>query len=173
MTEPFGGEPFRSSLLLVLCNRLLTAAVAASILVVRKHAGPRLALSLHNVCHVARWVRDTCWGVPCQGRDAATIATQEWGFPSLLHIRRCHTTWPVCIIQARGLDMRPAAPAYAYAAVSLSNVVATTCQYEALKYLTFPLQVKCLRRTPASLRLSVRAAPCLSCVPSGFAKPKP
>ncbi len=35
MTEPFGGEPFRSSLLLVLCNRLLTSAVAASILVVR------------------------------------------------------------------------------------------------------------------------------------------
>ncbi len=32
------------------------------------------------------------------------------------------------------------APAYAYAAVSLSNVVATTCQYEALKYVTFPLQ---------------------------------
>ena len=37
--------------------------------------------------------------------------------------------------------MRPAAPVYAYAAVSLSNVVATLCQYEALKYLTFPLQV--------------------------------
>ena len=32
------------------------------------------------------------------------------------------------------------APSYAYAAVSLSNVVATTCQYEALKYVTFPLQ---------------------------------
>ena len=36
MTEPFGGEPFRSSLLLVLCNRLLTAAVSFTILVVRK-----------------------------------------------------------------------------------------------------------------------------------------
>ena len=34
MTEPFGGEPFKSSLLLVLCNRLLTATVAAIILVV-------------------------------------------------------------------------------------------------------------------------------------------
>lgn len=40
MTEPFGGEPFRSSLLLVLCNRLLTAAVAASILVVRARIWP-------------------------------------------------------------------------------------------------------------------------------------
>ncbi len=34
MTEPFGGEPFRSSLVLVLCNRLLTAAVSFSILLV-------------------------------------------------------------------------------------------------------------------------------------------
>ncbi|CAL5223690.1 g6242 [Coccomyxa viridis] len=37
-------------------------------------------------------------------------------------------------------SLAPVAPAYAYAAVSLSNVVATTCQYEALKYVTFPLQ---------------------------------
>ena len=37
--------------------------------------------------------------------------------------------------------MRPVAPPYAYAAVSLSNVVATTCQYEALKYLYYPMQV--------------------------------
>ena len=42
--------------------------------------------------------------------------------------------------------MRPAAPAYAYAAVSLSNVVATLCQYEALKYLTFPLQVRAVAK---------------------------
>ena len=55
--------------------------------------------------------------------------------------------------QARGLDMRPVAPAYAYAAVSLSNVVATTCQYEALKYLTFPLQTlaKCAKMIPVML----------------------
>ena len=30
--------------------------------------------------------------------------------------------------------MRPVAPPAAYAAVSLSNVVATSCQYEALRY---------------------------------------
>ncbi len=49
--------------------------------------------------------------------------------------------------------MRPVAPAYAYAAVSLSNVVATTCQYEALKYLTFPLQTlaKCAKMIPVML----------------------
>mmetsp|Transcript_20699 Transcript_20699/g.62393 ORF Transcript_20699/g.62393 Transcript_20699/m.62393 type:complete len:363 (-) Transcript_20699:293-1381(-) len=74
MAEPFRGERFTHSLLLVLCNRLTTFAVAAATLLVR------------------------------------------------------------------GLDARPQAPLYAYAAVSLSNVVATTCQYEALRYLSFPLQ---------------------------------
>ncbi len=45
------------------------------------------------------------------------------------------------------------APAYGYAAVSLSNVVATTCQYEALKYVTFPLQTlgKCAKMLPVML----------------------
>ena len=35
----------------------------------------------------------------------------------------------------------PVAPIYKYAAVSCSNVIATTCQYEALKYVSFPTQV--------------------------------
>lgn len=37
--------------------------------------------------------------------------------------------------------------------VSLSNVVATTCQYEALRYLTFPLQTlaKCAKMIPVML----------------------
>lgn len=49
--------------------------------------------------------------------------------------------------------MRPVAPPYAYAAVSLSNVVATTCQYEALKHLYFPLQTiaKCGKMLPVML----------------------
>lgn len=34
----------------------------------------------------------------------------------------------------------PVAPPYKYGAISLSNVVATTCQYEALKYVSFPVQ---------------------------------
>ena len=36
--------------------------------------------------------------------------------------------------------VQPVAPMYKYAAVSASNVVATTCQYEALKYVSFPAQ---------------------------------
>lgn len=37
-------------------------------------------------------------------------------------------------------SLRPVAPLYAYAGVSFSNVIATSCQYEALKYVTFPVQ---------------------------------
>jgi hypothetical protein len=39
-----------------------------------------------------------------------------------------------------GQDLRPVAPPYNYAAVSVSNVVATFCQYEALKHVSFPMQ---------------------------------
>jgi len=37
-------------------------------------------------------------------------------------------------------EMMPVAPLYKYAAVSISNVVATYCQYEALRYVSFPVQ---------------------------------
>ena len=43
--------------------------------------------------------------------------------------------------QGFGQDLRPVAPPYSYALVSLSNVAATTCQYEALKC---ALQDRCL-----------------------------
>ena len=38
------------------------------------------------------------------------------------------------------LDVKPVAPVYSYFAVSFSNVIATTCQYEALKFVSFPVQ---------------------------------
>jgi adenosine 3'-phospho 5'-phosphosulfate transporter B2 len=40
----------------------------------------------------------------------------------------------------RGEKLSPVAPLYSYASVSFSNVLATSCQYEALKYVTFPVQ---------------------------------
>ena len=53
-------------------------------------------------------------------------------------------------LQAQNLSMRPAAPLSSYIAVSLSNVIATTCQYEALKHVTFPVQTlgKCAKMIP-------------------------
>lgn len=56
------------------------------------------------------------------------------------------------MLQANGKwsEVRPVAPMYTYALVSLSNVVATTCQYEALKYVSFPVQTlgKCAKMLP-------------------------
>ena len=91
MQEPFGGERFKYSLLLVLCNRLVTVAVAAGMLL------------------------------------------------------------------AGGQDFGPVAPPQAYAAVSVSNVVATFCQYEALKHVSFPVQTlgKCAKMIPVMIWGSV------------------
>lgn len=41
----------------------------------------------------------------------------------------------------RGEELKPAAPLYKYILVSCSNVAATWCGYESLKYVSFPVQV--------------------------------
>ena len=55
-------------------------------------------------------------------------------------------------MQANGKysEIKPVAPIYSYATVSLSNIVATFCQYEALKYVSFPVQTlgKCAKMLP-------------------------
>jgi adenosine 3'-phospho 5'-phosphosulfate transporter B2 len=43
-------------------------------------------------------------------------------------------------IVATSKSVRPMAPLHSYASVSFTNVVATSCQYEALKYVTFAMQ---------------------------------
>eukprot|EP00403_Amphidinium_massartii_P030318 CAMPEP_0178406512 /NCGR_PEP_ID=MMETSP0689_2-20121128/18949_1 /TAXON_ID=160604 /ORGANISM="Amphidinium massartii, Strain CS-259" /LENGTH=346 /DNA_ID=CAMNT_0020027553 /DNA_START=135 /DNA_END=1175 /DNA_ORIENTATION=+ len=45
------------------------------------------------------------------------------------------------MVVAKGESMVNAAPLWKYVAVSLSNVFASTCQYEALKYVSFPVQM--------------------------------
>eukprot|EP00850_Spirogloea_muscicola_P011432 SM000071S21056 [mRNA] locus=s71:155439:158818:- [translate_table: standard] len=89
MTIPYGveGEKFSYSLFIVLCNRVLTCAVAAGVLLLRQQS------------------------------------------------------------------LAPVAPVYKYAGVSLSNVVATTCQYEALKHVIFPVQTlaKCAKMIPVMI----------------------
>ncbi|XP_040994097.1 UDP-galactose/UDP-glucose transporter 5B-like [Juglans microcarpa x Juglans regia] len=44
----------------------------------------------------------------------------------------------------------PVAPVYKYCLVSISNILTTTCQYEALKYVSFPIQTlaKCAKMIP-------------------------
>ena len=58
-----------------------------------------------------------------------------------------------CILVAIKGAVSPVAPIYSYATVSASNVVATTCQYEALKYVSFPVQTlgKCAKMIPVMI----------------------
>lgn len=55
--------------------------------------------------------------------------------------------------QAQQQPLAPAAPLTSYAAVSFSNVIATSCQYEALKYVAFPVQTlgKCAKMIPVMI----------------------
>lgn len=59
-------------------------------------------------------------------------------------------TIAVVMISWRGESMRAAAPIANYATVSTSNFVATFCQYDALKYVSFPTQTlgKCGKMIP-------------------------
>ncbi|XVF20129.1 hypothetical protein REPUB_Repub11eG0171800 [Reevesia pubescens] len=47
----------------------------------------------------------------------------------------------------------PVAPFYKYCLVSVSNILTTTCQYEALKYVSFPVQTlaKCAKMIPVMI----------------------
>mmetsp|Transcript_23879 Transcript_23879/g.66228 ORF Transcript_23879/g.66228 Transcript_23879/m.66228 type:complete len:348 (-) Transcript_23879:260-1303(-) len=60
-----------------------------------------------------------------------------------------------CLIYKEGIA--PVAPLWNYCAVSVSNVVATFCQYEALKYVSFPVQTlgKCAKMIPVMIWGSV------------------
>ncbi|OSX81463.1 hypothetical protein BU14_0014s0017 [Porphyra umbilicalis] len=56
-----------------------------------------------------------------------------------------------CMLLYRGSgELRAKAPIYKYMMISFSNVIATSCQYEALKWVTFPTQTlaKCAKMIP-------------------------
>ncbi|CDP08991.1 unnamed protein product [Coffea canephora] len=57
----------------------------------------------------------------------------------------------VLLVSKKFLD--PVAPLYKYCVVSVSNILTTTCQYEALKYVSFPVQTlaKCAKMIPVML----------------------
>jgi adenosine 3'-phospho 5'-phosphosulfate transporter B2 len=75
MTEKYDGEMFRTSVFLVLCNRLVAITYACGMTAIK------------------------------------------------------------------GEEFKPKAPLWKYLAISFSNVAATWCQYEALKYVSFPVQM--------------------------------
>jgi adenosine 3'-phospho 5'-phosphosulfate transporter B2 len=47
----------------------------------------------------------------------------------------------LCMIAIKQEDLANAAPFWKYLAISFSSVAASTCQYEALKYVSFPVQM--------------------------------
>lgn len=55
-----------------------------------------------------------------------------------------------CALLASKKALDPVAPVYKYCLVSVSNILTTTCQYEALKYVSFPVQTlaKCAKMIP-------------------------
>ncbi|KAA8495988.1 Adenosine 3'-phospho 5'-phosphosulfate transporter 1 [Porphyridium purpureum] len=59
----------------------------------------------------------------------------------------------ILIAQKEYSQLKNTAPLYKYFMVSVSNVVATTCQYEALKHVTFPTQTlfKCGKMVPVMI----------------------
>merc|ERR550537_155060 len=46
-----------------------------------------------------------------------------------------------CMVAGKGESYRNSAPLWKYLAISFSNVYASACQYEALKYVSFPVQM--------------------------------
>ncbi|XP_051119500.1 UDP-galactose/UDP-glucose transporter 5B-like [Andrographis paniculata] len=54
------------------------------------------------------------------------------------------------VLLANKTVVDPVAPIYKYCVVSVSNILTTTCQYEALKYVSFPVQTlaKCAKMIP-------------------------
>ncbi|GAB2214712.1 hypothetical protein Droror1_Dr00019074 [Drosera rotundifolia] len=55
-----------------------------------------------------------------------------------------------CSLVASKKVLDPVAPVYKYCLVSVTNILTTTCQYEALKYVSFPVQTlaKCAKMIP-------------------------
>lgn len=56
----------------------------------------------------------------------------------------------IVVLVSLGLPLEPSAPVYLFGVPSLANVVGSAAQYEALKYVSFPLQAlaKCAKSVP-------------------------
>lgn len=166
MQGSFDGETFTYSLFLVLCNRLTTMAVAVVMLLVRLSRAFRGSCGCAGSCAALKLVVGPEWrgaaGLLCLARlpflpPAPRRSTASCTASRAAHRHgrraRCRPSPPCCpsahlrpvprgsAPQLYGQDMRPVAPPYSYAAVSVSNVSATFCQYEALKHVSFPMQV--------------------------------
>jgi len=55
--------------------------------------------------------------------------------------RLCAVAYGLAMSKIKGTQISPTAPIWKYAIVSMSNFVSTSCQYEALKWVSFPVQM--------------------------------
>mmetsp|Transcript_29132 Transcript_29132/g.45582 ORF Transcript_29132/g.45582 Transcript_29132/m.45582 type:complete len:350 (+) Transcript_29132:84-1133(+) len=67
--------------------------------------------------------------------------------------RVVNSAYAAVVIGLSGDRMRNEAPLWKYMVISFANVIATTCQYECLKYVSFPVQVlgKSFKMVPVML----------------------
>jgi adenosine 3'-phospho 5'-phosphosulfate transporter B2 len=161
MTLPYGtdeaAERFKYSLFLVLCNRIMSCAVALVMLLVRPrpspcaaHGRPARPCIAPRMPPLARPPRQSACSrrrPPCRAPPPGALPGAQRSARARPPSRRLITPSQ---FNGKVAELKPVAPVYSYAAVSFSNVVATTCQYEALKYLWFPLQSlgKCAKMFP-------------------------
>merc|ERR1712187_333970 len=59
----------------------------------------------------------------------------------VLFNRLCSILYAVLMVFMKGESFKNVAPLWKYLAISFSNVAATYCQYEALKWVSFPVQM--------------------------------
>ncbi len=78
------------------------------------------------------------------------ILQQWYGYAGLQVCSKVACLSCLAALQGTRQGVALSAPWYSYAGVSLSNVAATSCQYEALKYVSFPVQTlgKCAKTLP-------------------------
>lgn len=71
----------------------------------------------------------------------------------VLNNRLVSASVALLVLYLKKLPYQPVAKIWEYCIVSLSNVTATTCQYEALKYVSFPVQTlgKCAKMIPVMI----------------------
>ncbi|CAD7695936.1 unnamed protein product [Ostreobium quekettii] len=119
-------------------------------------------IKAHERVHVAFCVTGIlgclmCYGVLQERIMAEPFAPDGERFTESLFLVLCNrlvtTAVSLGVILTLQLDLKPVAPLYSYAVVAFSNVVATTCQYEALKYVSFPVQTlgKCAKMIPVMI----------------------
>lgn len=106
-----------------------------------------LCIHVHGLHSIGLWWTTLLWW----DRDLGNTAKLFWTMGKWMLLR--FALKQIIHLQANNLEIKPLAPLHSYAAVSASNVLATTCQYEALKYVSFPLQTlgKCAKMIPVMI----------------------